>query len=373
MKKYLIRTFGCQQNVADSERIAASYEARGFVPTEDVSQSDVIVINTCMVRDQAEERVYGFVRTIREGEGKPDVEIVVTGCLVGAALREPSGKMRKKIALRLPDVTFLQIDEVGFEHLPKRAEGKLASIVISNGCGNFCSYCIVPFSRGKEVSRPFVDIMEEVREAIESGRDEIVLLGQNVNSYGADFLVNHIRDGESYSLPDGREVTPVMVSHLGKQRIPTLFPHLLETVAKIPGVAKVSFLSSNPWDFSDELISVIARNPTIDRMLHLPVQAGSDRMLAAMNRFYTRNEYLALVDRIRDAVPDVLFTPVTDFCYPGGTNDRNIENIIANSGYETATTTVDKVVSGPTDPFRLNRLNIGDATNFDTLPALTSL
>jgi tRNA-2-methylthio-N6-dimethylallyladenosine synthase len=321
MKKYLIRTFGCQQNVADSERIAASYEARGFVPTEDVSQSDVIVINTCMVRDQAEERVYGFVRTIREGEGKPDVEIVVTGCLVGAALREPSGKMRKKIALRLPDVTFLQIDEVGFEHLPKRAEGKLASIVISNGCGNFCSYCIVPFSRGKEVSRPFVDIMEEVREAIESGRDEIVLLGQNVNSYGADFLVNHIRDGESYSLPDGREVTPVMVSHLGKQRIPTLFPHLLETVAKIPGVAKVSFLSSNPWDFSDELISVIARNPTIDRMLHLPVQAGSDRMLAAMNRFYTRNEYLALVDRIRDAVPDVLFTTDIIVGFPGETSE----------------------------------------------------
>ncbi len=321
MKKYLIRTFGCQQNVADSERIAASYEARGFVPTEDVSQSDVIVINTCMVRDQAEERVYGFVRTIREGEGKPDVEIVVTGCLVGAALREPSGKMRKKIALRLPDVTFLQIDEVGFEHLPKRAEGKLASIVISNGCGNFCSYCIVPFSRGKEVSRPFVDIMEEVREAVESGRDEIVLLGQNVNSYGADFLVNHIRDGESYSLPDGREVTPVMVSHLGKQRIPTLFPHLLETVAKIPGVAKVSFLSSNPWDFSDELISVIARNPTIDRMLHLPVQAGSDRMLAAMNRFYTRNEYLALVDRIRDAVPDVLFTTDIIVGFPGETSE----------------------------------------------------
>ena len=112
-----------------------------------------------------------------------------------------------------------------------------------------------------------------------------------------------------------------MVSHLGKQRIPTLFPHLLETVAKIPGVAKVSFLSSNPWDFSDELISVIARNPTIDRMLHLPVQAGSDRMLAAMNRFYTRNEYLALVDRIRDAVPDVLFTTDIIVGFPGETSE----------------------------------------------------
>ncbi|MEI6650677.1 MAG: MiaB/RimO family radical SAM methylthiotransferase [Candidatus Moraniibacteriota bacterium] len=319
MNTYLIRTFGCQQNTADSERIAASYEARGFVPTETVAEADVIVINTCMVRDQAEEKVYGFVRNIREGEGKPDVEIVVTGCLVGAALREPSGKMRTKIASRLQEVTLLPIDEVGFENHPKRATGKLASVVIGNGCGNFCSYCIVPFSRGKEASRPFQDILEEVRGAVKEGRDEILLLGQNVNSYGADFLVDRIREGESYALPDGREVTPVMVRHLGKKRIPTLFPYLLEAVAKTGGVRNVSFLSSNPWDFSDELISVIARNANIDRMLHLPVQSGSDRILSAMNRFYTRDEYLALVDRIRTSVPDVLLTTDIIVGFPGET------------------------------------------------------
>ena len=319
MQTYLIRTFGCQQNTADSERIAASYEARGYSPTETVAEADVIVINTCMVRDQAEEKVYGFVRNIREGDGKPDVDIVVTGCLVGAALREPSGKMRKKIAERLPDVTFLPIDEVGFENHPKRAIGKLASVVIGNGCGNFCSYCIVPFSRGKEASRPFQDILEEVRGAVKEGRDEILLLGQNVNSYGADFLVDRIREGESYALPDGREVTPVMVRHLGKKRIPTLFPYLLEAVAKTEGVRNVSFLSSNPWDFSDELISVIVRNANIDRMLHLPVQSGSDRILAAMNRFYTRDEYLVLVDRIRNSVPDVLLTTDIIVGFPGET------------------------------------------------------
>ncbi|NTW14126.1 MAG: MiaB/RimO family radical SAM methylthiotransferase [Candidatus Moranbacteria bacterium] len=318
-KKYLIRTFGCQQNTADSERIAASYEARGFVPTETLADADLVVINTCMVREKAEERVYGLVRNIRDGQGKKDAEIVVTGCLVGAVAREPSGKMRKKVTSRLPDVTLLPIEEVGFEHVPKRADGKLASIVIGNGCGNFCSYCIVPYSRGKEMSRPFSDILEEVGTAVAEGHDEILLLGQNVNSYGADFLVDHISEGESYRLPDGRDVVPVMVSHLGKHRIPTLFPHLLETVAKIPGVRKVMFLSSNPWDFSDELISVIANNANIDRMLHLPVQAGSDRVLKSMNRWYVRDEYLALVERIRTAVPEVLLTTDIIVGFPGET------------------------------------------------------
>lgn len=315
--KYLIRTFGCQQNTADSERVASYYEARGFSPAGRMEEADFVVINTCMVRDQAEERVYGLIRNIREGN--PDADIVVTGCLVGAAVREPSGKMAKKIASRLPDVTLLPIDEVGFEYSPKRASGRLASIVIGSGCGNFCSYCIVPFSRGGEVSRPFVDIVAEVAEAVAEGKNEILLLGQNVNSYGSDFLRARVREREPYVLPDGRDVIPVMVRHLGKSRIPTLFPYLLAAVAELPGVSKVSFLSSNPWDFSDELISVIAKYPHIDRTLHLPVQAGSDRVLAAMNRRYTKAEYLALVDRIRAAVPDVRFTTDIIVGFPGET------------------------------------------------------
>ena len=314
-KRYFIRTFGCQQNTADSERIASYYEARGFTPAETSDQADLIVINTCMVRDQAEERVYGLIRNVRESN--PDVDIVVTGCLVGAVAREPSGEMARKVAARLPDVTLLPIEEVGFEHLPKRAEGRLASVVIGNGCGNFCSYCIVPYSRGQEVSRPFQDIVREVEGAVAGGKDEILLLGQNVNSYGADFLRDRIGEGEEYALPDGRSVRPIMVNHLGKHRIPTLFPYLLETVAELPGVAKVSFLSSNPWDFSDELISVIADHPNIDRTLHLPVQSGSDAVLRTMNRWYTRDEYLDLVDRIRSAVPDVELTTDIIVGFPG--------------------------------------------------------
>jgi tRNA-2-methylthio-N6-dimethylallyladenosine synthase len=317
--KYHIRTFGCQQNTADSERIASYYEARGFLPSKTIDTADLVVINTCMVRDQAEERVYGLVRNLRKTD--PDVRIVVTGCLVGATAREPSGAMARKVAARLPDVTLLPLDEVGFEHPPKREEGRLASVVIGNGCANFCSYCIVPYSRGKEVSRPFRDILDEVRSAVGSGRDEVLLLGQNVNSYGADFLRDRFRDGETYHLPDGRQVSPVMVRHLGRHRIPTLFPYLLEAVAETPGVSKVSFLSSNPWDFSDELIGVIARHGNIDRTLHLPVQAGSDAVLRAMNRWYTRNEYLALVDRIRAAVPGVRLTTDIIVGFPGETDE----------------------------------------------------
>lgn len=321
---YFIHTFGCQQNIADSERIAASYEARGFVPAADMAGADVIVLNTCVVRDRAEEKVYGLIRNIRSGfRGNRDARIVVTGCLIGAAAREPSGKMLKRIRTRLPDVEFLPLEEVGFEHPPIRsgtsAGRRIASIVISNGCNNYCAFCIVPFSRGKEVSRPFRDIVREAEEAVVDGRDEILLLGQNVNSYGADLIAESIRMKERYRLPSGELVEPVMVKHLNRHRVPTLFPHLLETIARIPGVKKVSFLSSNPWDFSDELIDVIGRNGNVDRLLHLPVQAGSDRILKLMNRWYTREEYLALVGRIRERIPDVSFTTDIIVGFPGET------------------------------------------------------
>ncbi|MBP9751896.1 MAG: MiaB/RimO family radical SAM methylthiotransferase [Candidatus Moranbacteria bacterium] len=309
MRTYFIHTFGCQQNIADSERIAASYEARGFSPASRMEDADTIILNTCVVRERAEEKVHGLIRNIRKGlHGNRDARIVITGCLIGAAMREPSGKMMKKLRKRVPDAEFLPLEEVGFEHAPIRTAGKLASVVISNGCDNFCSYCIVPFSRGKERSRPFRDIVDEVKEAIALGKNEIMLLGQNVNSYGADILAVKIREGEEYALPDGRRVKPVMVKHLNRHRIPTLFPYLLETVARMPGAEKVSFLSSNPWDFSDELIDVIARNGNIDRLLHLPIQAGSDAVLKRMNRWYTRDEYFALVDRIREKIPDARFT-----------------------------------------------------------------
>lgn len=339
VQKYFIKTFGCQQNTADSERIAAIYDSRGFIPAENFEEADVLVLNTCVIRDRAEEKVYGLVRNIRAGRnGKSDVHIVVTGCLVGAAAREPSGVMMKRLTSRLTDVEFLPLEEVGFEYIPHRTPGKMASVVISNGCDNYCSYCIVPFSRGGEVSRPFADIVDEVGRAVAEGRDEVVLLGQNVNSYGADFLREKIREGEEYMLPDGTSVKPVMVKHLNRHRIPTLFPMLLDAVAKVPGVNKVSFLSSNPWDFSDELIDVIARNGNIDRLIHLPVQAGSNNVLRAMNRWYTQEEYRALITKIRSRIQDVRFTTDIIVGFSGETEQDFEEtmNLARGVGFEKA-------------------------------------
>ncbi len=319
-QNYFIKTFGCQQNVADSERIASFYESRGFVVAANEAEADTIVINTCVIRERAAEKVYGLVRNLEPLRvAKPDLSIVITGCLIGAASREPSGKMMKALRARVPHVQLLPLEEVGFEYTPKRSVAKLASIPISNGCNNFCTYCIVPFSRGQERSRAFEEIVAEAEEAIRNGAEEIILLGQNVNSYGADLLAGKLSADETHTLPDGTTIKPVMVKHLNRHRIPTLFPYLLERVAQIDGVKKLQFISSNPWDFSDELIDVIARNENIDRLIHLPVQSGSTNVLKAMNRWYTREEYLALIDRIKAKVPGVRFTTDIIVGFPGET------------------------------------------------------
>lgn len=318
-EKFFIKTFGCQQNVADSERIERFYRSRGFEPALSQKEADVLILNTCVIRDKAEERIYGLVRRLKQELGDRAPRMVITGCLVGAAAREPSGKMMKRLTGRLPEAEFLPLEEVGFEHVPVRTPGKSASIVISNGCNNYCAFCIVPFSRGKERSRSFDDIVAEAKQALEQGFEEIVLLGQNVNSYGADFLQEKLKEGEEYELPDGKRVKPVMVKHLSRHRIPTLFPHLLEYIAELPGAKKISFISSNPWDFSEALIDVMARHANVDRTLHLPVQSGSNTILKRMNRWYTREEYLALIDRIRTKIPEIVFTTDIIVGFPGET------------------------------------------------------
>ncbi|MDQ5902008.1 MAG: tRNA ((37)-C2)-methylthiotransferase MiaB, partial [Patescibacteria group bacterium] len=283
----------------------------------------LIVLNTCVVRERAAEKVFGLVRNIRKGlKGNAAARIVVTGCLIGAASRVPGGKMMKSLRARLPDVEFLPLEEVGFEYAPKRTSSKSVSIPISNGCNNFCSYCIVPFSRGKEKSRPFADIVLEATEAAQNGAEEILLLGQNVNSYGADLLLERLGEKEEYVLPDGRSVKPVMVKHLSRHRIPTLFPYLLEAVAKLPQIKRVSFVSSNPWDFSDSLIDVMAKYSNIDRLIHLPVQSGSDSVLKRMNRWYTQAEYLLLIKRIQKAIPEAKFTTDIIVGFPGETEEE---------------------------------------------------
>lgn len=326
-KSYFIKTFGCQQNYADSERIASKLESQGMQPAKTAAKADYIVINTCMIRQSAENRVYGLVRNLRQEKQKGrKIKIIVTGCLAGMALKEKKGKFLNEIKERLPGVDkFLAIEEVGFEYPPVRTDSIQAVVPISSGCNNFCTYCVVPFARGREKSRPFKEILEEINQLAQDGYQKVTLSGMNVNSYGAD-LVNQ-KQTQGYRLPNGKIVKPVMVKHLGRLRIPTLFPFLLEEVCQIEGIKEIDFISSNPWDFSKELIQVIARNPKINRLIHLPVQSGNNEILKRMNRWYSKEEYLSLIARIREKVRKVEFSTdiIVGFC---GETEEQFEDTV---------------------------------------------
>lgn len=311
---YFITTFGCAQNEADSERIAAAFASRGMKSAKSVKEANYVVINTCMIREMAENRVYGAVHNLakqKEKTGKPK-KIIVTGCMVGMAVRDKTGAFMRLIRKRMPDVDeFLPIEEVGFDHAPLRTDTTSAWVPISNGCNNFCTYCVVPFTRGREVSRPSDEIISECKELAKKGYKKITLLGMNVNSYGADLIT-----GKDAAVLVNKNIKPVYVKHLGRLRIPTLFPYLLEGVSKIDGIEAVDFMSSNPWDFSDELIDVIAKNQKVTRAIHLPVQSGSTGVLGRMNRWYTREQYLDLAKRLKSKIPNVQLSTdiIVGFC-----------------------------------------------------------
>ncbi|MBI3379400.1 radical SAM protein, partial [Candidatus Gottesmanbacteria bacterium] len=334
--------FGCAQNVSDSERIAAELSSRGMVAAKDIDTAHHVIINTCMIREMAENRVYGAVYNLTQKKLKTGLpqKIVVTGCMVGMAARDKTGKFMRLIKKRMPAVDeFLPIEEVGFDHAPVRTDAQNALVPISNGCNNFCTFCVVPFTRGREISRPYEDILHECITLAREGYKKITLLGMNVNSYGADLVVGAdniqvLRDIEKryfrnakmqklknakmsgYKLLDGRIIKPVFVTHLNRLRIPTLFPYLLEDICKIPGIEKIDFISSNPWDFSDKLIDVIGENKKITRTIHLPVQSGSTSVLKRMNRWYTRDDYLELVKKLKSKVKDVNISTdiIVGFC-----------------------------------------------------------
>jgi tRNA-2-methylthio-N6-dimethylallyladenosine synthase len=253
-------------------------------------------------------------------------------------VQDKGGKFYRLMKRRLPLVDeFLPIDEVGFDIPIKRESKTHAWVIVSNGCNNFCSYCIVPFTRGREVSRSWQDIMTEVDDLAAKGYRQVTLLGQNVNSYGADFVKEYLIDGR-YTLPDGRAVLPVVVNmSMGRKRVPTIFPYLLEEVAK-RGFEKVSFLSPNPWDFSDRLIDVIARSPNIDRYIHLPVQAGDNQVLRRMNRWYTVEEYKDLVGKIRKRIPKVEIGTDIIVGFPGETEEafQNTVKLAREIGWSVA-------------------------------------
>jgi tRNA-2-methylthio-N6-dimethylallyladenosine synthase len=318
-RKYLIETFGCQMNVHDSERMAGLLEQAGYELTEDAQDADLVVINTCSVRERAEEKLYtrlGELRQLAIEQGHSPV-VAVAGCvaqqegaailsrstgvadvvlgtqairrlpmLVDSALENRQGSRRSAGAIDLgacDDVTW----PLG---ITRRSDPVKAYITIIEGCNEFCSFCVVPHTRGHERMRPKHDILAEVREAVESGRREVQLLGQIVNHYDA---------------PDEPGCD---------------FTGLLEAIHDVDGLERIRFASPHPRHFDERFLQAMTRLPKICRHLHLPVQSGSTAVLAAMRRRYTRESYLALVDRIRELLPDVALSTDMIVGFPGETD-----------------------------------------------------
>ena len=321
-KKLFIRTFGCQMNEYDSDKMADVLAAdEDLVRTDTPEDADIILFNTCSVREKAQERVFhdlGRVRRLKQE--RPDLLIGVGGCVAsqeGAAIvaRAPYvdvvfgpqtlHRLPELIAKRRQqgrpqvDVSFPEIEK--FDHLPPaRVDGAAAFVSIMEGCSKFCSFCIVPFTRGAEVSRPFDDVLTEVAGLAAQGIKEVTLLGQNVNAYrGA--LGSGDESGASGETAD--------------------LALLIEYVAEIPGIERIRYTTSHPREVSQRLIEVYARTAKLVSHLHLPVQSGSDRVLAAMKRGYTALEYKSLVRRLRAARPDLSLSSDFIVGFPGETDD----------------------------------------------------
>ena len=341
--RYLIRTFGCQMNEHDSERLAGLLEAEGYTVARSESEADVVVLNTCCVRENADDRLYGTLGHLKaEKERRPQLEILVGGCL--------AQKDRELIAEKAPHVSVVfgthnlgRAVELLGEHrrsgrpvvevladavaldrqqfpsaLPVvREVGWAAWITIQIGCDNTCAYCIVPAVRGPEVSRPFGDVLDEVRAAVAQGVTEVTLLGQNVNSYGRD-LTLHLRGVTGSGDTDPLHLAGALWAE-GDRRARPLFADLLRAVGGIEGVRRVRYTSPHPKDLRAETVRAMAEVPSACEHLHLPLQSGSDRVLAAMHRGYTAQGYLDRLASAREAVDDLAVSTDIIVGYPGET------------------------------------------------------
>ena len=331
--KFFIKTFGCVQNTADSQRIRFFYLNKGFEEVKHWKEAGLVIINSCIVRESAENRVYGLINEIDKHNRcrvsdvrcQKKIKIIVTGCLAGLADKDKT--KLKQLRRDFPTVSeFMPIEKISFDIKPLRDNKDMALIPISYGCSNFCSYCIVPFARGQERSRKMEDILKEVDESIKQGFKKVMLIGQNVNSYGVD----QMSDLNS-------QISEKTVVHMGKKRFKSMFHILLEKVAK-KDLEKISFVSSNPWDFSDELIDTIAKYSNIDRLLHLPFQSGDDEILKKMNRGYTFAQYLELVKKIKSKIPEVRFSTDIIIGFPGEDEKafQNTVKLCKKVGFEIA-------------------------------------
>ena len=336
--KYYIETYGCQMNEHDSEKIAGLLQAVGYQKAEQMQQADLILFNTCCVRDHAEKKVFGNIGALKPlSQQKSGLIVAVCGCMM------QQEEVAKKLMQTFPFVKIVfgtnnmnelpsmlyravmhrervfnvqkaNISSTAIEDVPMvRKKRPLATVNIMQGCDNFCTYCIVPYVRGREWSRPAGDILMEVRGLVEQGYREVMLLGQNVNSYG--------KKGGETSMD---------------------FADLLEQIAASTGISRIRFMTSHPKDISKKLLEKIAGHENICKQLHLPVQSGSSRVLMRMNRGYTREEYLRLVETAREIVPGIALTTDIIVGFPGESEEDYAQtlSLVREVGYDAAFTFV---------------------------------
>ncbi len=319
--KYHIVTFGCQLNENDSEKIAGMLEDLGFAKTDEILEAHLVVFNTCCVRENAEERLFGKIGEMKNLKKSKDLILAIGGCM----MQEEAMVEKVKRSYPYVDIIFgthtlqnlqesiykvilekekvrdvVDCDGEIYENLPiVRKHRFSANVTIMYGCNNFCTYCIVPYVRGRERSRSPESILEEVRELAQKGYKEITLLGQNVNSYMRSEREKGITYGEIDS-----------------------FAKLLYAVAEVPGIEKIKFISPHPKDFTEDVIEAISRIPKISRIVHLPLQSGNSKVLKEMNRKYTKEQFLELVEKMKAKIPNLMLSTDIIVGFPGETEEE---------------------------------------------------
>ena len=312
-KKYFLRTYGCQMNVHDSEEIKYYLECLGYEPVEELELADIVVLNTCAIRENAKDKVFGYLGRCKHlKKERPDLIVAVAGCLMQKPseieeihnrhkyidiiigthnLNELPNLIEEANSKKTQNIEVYSNSDVVFENVKYNRDSKISAwINIIYGCDKFCTYCIVPFTRGRERSRKMEEVLEEVRDLKRQGYMEVTLLGQNVNAYGKDLDLGYD------------------------------FATLLEEVAKI-GIPRIRFVTSHPWNFTDKMVDVIAKYDNVMPYVHLPIQSGSDDILSKMNRKYTIDEYKKLFDQIKSKVKNVAITTDIIVGFPNETDE----------------------------------------------------
>jgi len=330
-QKYFLRTYGCQMNVHDGEEIAARLETLGFTSTEELTEADIVILNTCAIRENAHDKLYGFLGRCKHEKEKNNKDLIIGICGCMAQEENVVEELMKKhpyvdivfgthnihelqdLILERKEKQNIQVyscEGKVYENIPYKRDSEIKAWVnIQYGCDKFCTYCIVPYTRGKQRSRKSSEILKEVQELKDKGYKEITLLGQNVNAYGKEL--------------------PGELS----------FAELLSKVSEI-GIPRVRFVTSHPWDFTDEMIKVIAEKDNIMPYIHLPLQSGSSRILKLMGRRYTKEEYIELYDKIRNTVPNCSITTDIIVGFPNESDEDYEEtlNVVNHCKYDSAFT-----------------------------------